>query len=298
MDGHEREPMAQTKDNLTSYPKDLLAELFRRMVLVREFELRAIEERRGGLIPGFIHSCVGQEATAVGACLTLEPEDVITSTHRGHGHLIGKGGDPRYMMAVVRRRKEIQFQDRPKLDSTIPKVSPPRLLEIANTLAKIESLCGQLEFHEKKVIAFFADSTKSGTSNCLAAVDSEIDGFVYMLKDIPGLNPDRTPAAYTVSDRNAVTAAGCGNFVDGGLKFFPQQVGSFVKTAFQKLDADVDIQLFGGVFDIQSQHGTGDHVWLRVFQCDAPCKVSGMMIQGRFAGGTGRLPTLIGDAAF
>lgn len=90
--------------NLSTYSKDLLAKLFRRMTLVRRFELRAIEERRGGLIPGFIHSCVGQEATAVGACLALEPHDVITSTHRGHGHLIGKGGDPRYMMAELAAR--------------------------------------------------------------------------------------------------------------------------------------------------------------------------------------------------
>ncbi len=66
--------------------------------------MRAIEERRGGLIPGFIHSCVGQEATAVGACLALEPHDVITSTHRGHGHLVAKGGDPRYMMAELAGR--------------------------------------------------------------------------------------------------------------------------------------------------------------------------------------------------
>jgi TPP-dependent pyruvate/acetoin dehydrogenase alpha subunit len=86
------------------YSKDLLAEMFRRMNLVREFELRAIAERRAGLIPGFIHSCVGQEATAVGACLALQPGDTITSTHRGHGHLIGKGGDPRYMMAELAAR--------------------------------------------------------------------------------------------------------------------------------------------------------------------------------------------------
>jgi pyruvate dehydrogenase E1 component alpha subunit len=86
------------------YPKSLLAEFFRLMTLIREFELRAIAERRGGLIPGFIHSCVGQEATAVGACLALKPGDMITSTHRGHGHLIGKGGDPRYMMAELAAR--------------------------------------------------------------------------------------------------------------------------------------------------------------------------------------------------
>jgi pyruvate dehydrogenase E1 component alpha subunit len=74
------------------------------MALVREFELRAINERRAGLIPGFIHSCVGQEATAVGACAALGADDVITSTHRGHGHLIAKGGEPRYMMAELAAR--------------------------------------------------------------------------------------------------------------------------------------------------------------------------------------------------
>jgi pyruvate dehydrogenase E1 component alpha subunit len=92
------------KDKSTHYPLDLLKRLFRRMTLVREFELRAIKERRRGLIPGFIHSCVGQEATAVGACAALSQADVITSTHRGHGHLLGKGGDPKYMMAELAAR--------------------------------------------------------------------------------------------------------------------------------------------------------------------------------------------------
>ena len=96
--------LTHAQDSLTGYPKALLAEMFRRMCLVRQFELRAIEERRAGLIPGFIHSCVGQEATAVGACLALQCDDVITSTHRGHGHLIGKGGDPRNMMAELAAR--------------------------------------------------------------------------------------------------------------------------------------------------------------------------------------------------
>jgi TPP-dependent pyruvate/acetoin dehydrogenase alpha subunit len=89
---------------ITDYPPDLLIHLFRQMTLVREFELRAIEERRRGLIPGFIHSCVGQEATAVSACAALAQQDVITSTHRGHGHLLGKGGDPKFMMAELAAR--------------------------------------------------------------------------------------------------------------------------------------------------------------------------------------------------
>jgi len=88
----------------STYSKEFLQFLYRQMKLVREFELRAIEERRNGLIPGFIHSCVGQEATAVGACAALKVEDVITSTHRGHGHLLAKGGDPRYMMAELAAR--------------------------------------------------------------------------------------------------------------------------------------------------------------------------------------------------
>ncbi len=93
-----------TGKTLDKYGKEQSARFYRQMKLVREFELRAIEERRNGLIPGFIHSCVGQEATAVGACEALTNEDVITSTHRGHGHLLGKGGDPKYMMAELTAR--------------------------------------------------------------------------------------------------------------------------------------------------------------------------------------------------
>jgi len=79
--------------------------MYRQMTLIRQFELRAIEERQRGLIPGFIHPYIGQEACAVGACAALGPDDVITSTHRGHGHLIAKGGDVRYMMAELAARE-------------------------------------------------------------------------------------------------------------------------------------------------------------------------------------------------
>jgi pyruvate dehydrogenase E1 component alpha subunit len=89
---------------IASYPAGWLLELYEKMLTIREFELRAIDERRKGLIPGFIHSCVGQEATAAGACAALRPEDVITSTHRGHGHLVAKGGVPKFMMAELAAR--------------------------------------------------------------------------------------------------------------------------------------------------------------------------------------------------
>ena len=92
--------------SIHDYPIGKLLHLYRQMLLVREFELRAISERRAGLIPGFIHSCVGQEATAAGACAALRPDDVITSTHRGHGHLVAKGGEPKYMMAELAARTD------------------------------------------------------------------------------------------------------------------------------------------------------------------------------------------------
>jgi pyruvate dehydrogenase E1 component alpha subunit len=98
------EKVKMSQEKIKDYSKEQLSRFYRQMILVREFELRAIEERRGGLIPGFIHSCVGQEATAVGACEALSKEDTITSTHRGHGHLLGKGGDPKFMMAELAAR--------------------------------------------------------------------------------------------------------------------------------------------------------------------------------------------------
>lgn len=75
--------------------------LFRRMVLIRRFEEKAARLRAKGLIPGFLHPCIGQEAVAVGVCDRLVDGDVLTSTHRGHGHMIGRGADPKRMYAEL-----------------------------------------------------------------------------------------------------------------------------------------------------------------------------------------------------
>ncbi len=68
-------------------------ERYRRMLRIRRFEERVAELYRDGLVPGFVHLSVGQEATAVGATWALGPDDFITSTHRGHGHVLAKGLD-------------------------------------------------------------------------------------------------------------------------------------------------------------------------------------------------------------
>ncbi len=78
-----------------------LVEMQRRMLLIRGFEERVAALYRDGEVPGFVHLSTGQEATAVGACWPLHPADVITSTHRGHGHCLAKGLDPAGMFAEL-----------------------------------------------------------------------------------------------------------------------------------------------------------------------------------------------------
>jgi len=78
---------------------------YQRMRLIRRFEQRVAELVNDNEIGGVTHEYVGQEAVAVGTCFALEPADVITSTHRGHGHVIAKGGDVGRMMAELMGRE-------------------------------------------------------------------------------------------------------------------------------------------------------------------------------------------------
>ncbi|WP_144921219.1 thiamine pyrophosphate-dependent dehydrogenase E1 component subunit alpha [Halorubrum salsamenti] len=81
-------------------------EALRRMLLIREFDSTAGDLFADGDIPGFVHLYIGEEAVAVGACAALDEEDFITSTHRGHGHCIAKGLDPRRMMAELLGKRD------------------------------------------------------------------------------------------------------------------------------------------------------------------------------------------------
>jgi TPP-dependent pyruvate/acetoin dehydrogenase alpha subunit len=79
--------------------------LYKKMLTVRAFEEKAGELFAQGLIPGFIHLSIGEEASSVGTCSVLRDDDYVASTHRGHGHLIAKGADPRRMFAELFGRK-------------------------------------------------------------------------------------------------------------------------------------------------------------------------------------------------
>lgn len=75
--------------------------MLERMELIRQFETRVGELFADNEMPGFVHLYVGSEAVAVGVCSALDEDDYITSTHRGHGHALAKGLEPRYMMAEL-----------------------------------------------------------------------------------------------------------------------------------------------------------------------------------------------------
>ncbi|MFT4286991.1 thiamine pyrophosphate-dependent dehydrogenase E1 component subunit alpha [Nocardioides sp.] len=79
--------------------------LHRTMLVIRHFETTAGELFAAGRLPGFIHLSIGQEAVAAGVCAALGDEDYITTTHRGHGHCIAKGGRVLEMMAELYGRE-------------------------------------------------------------------------------------------------------------------------------------------------------------------------------------------------
>jgi pyruvate dehydrogenase E1 component alpha subunit len=82
-------------------PASVMLELYRKAFATRRFEQRCIELYRQGLIRGYFHPSLGQEAVAAGACTAIGREGYIVSTHRGHGHCIAKGADLRRMVAEL-----------------------------------------------------------------------------------------------------------------------------------------------------------------------------------------------------
>jgi len=85
--------------------KEKLIDMYRVMARIRAFEERAYKDFTGGRIPGVLHLYTGEEAVATGACANLRPDDYITSTHRGHGHVIAKGAKTDRMMAELHGKK-------------------------------------------------------------------------------------------------------------------------------------------------------------------------------------------------
>lgn len=139
---------------------------YRRMWLIRRFEERVMELFGQGLITGTAHACVGQEACAVGACAALRPEDYITSTHRGHGHLLAKGGDPKRLMAELFGKATGYCQGRGGsqhvADFSIGFLGANGITGGGLPIATGAALALQLQGSDRIVLAFFGEGATTG----------------------------------------------------------------------------------------------------------------------------------------
>ena len=87
--------------NNAVYTKEFAVKLYETMCTIRKFEECVKHDFLAGEIPGFTHSYIGEEAIATGVCAALRQDDMIESTHRGHGHCVAKGADVNRMMAEI-----------------------------------------------------------------------------------------------------------------------------------------------------------------------------------------------------
>ena len=79
----------------------LIVDMYKKMITIRKFEEEVMSLNSKGKLPGWVHLYIGEEAVGVGVCSALKGNDLISSTHRGHGHIIAKGADIKYMFAEL-----------------------------------------------------------------------------------------------------------------------------------------------------------------------------------------------------
>ena len=97
----QKRPVQGSDSTSESLGKDRLLALYRAMLIIRLTEEELARCHARGLVHGACHTYVGQEAVATGVCAHLRKEDVVFSTHRGHGHALAKGAHPRELMAEL-----------------------------------------------------------------------------------------------------------------------------------------------------------------------------------------------------
>jgi len=145
--------------------KEKLLWMFRTMVRIRRFEERVAREFADGNIPGSVHLYIGEEAVATGAIAHLKKEDYIMSTHRGHGHLIAKGGETDKMMAELFAKKTGYCQGKGGsmhiADLDIGMLGAAGIVGSGIPIATGAALSAQMRGTDQVTICFFGD----GASN-------------------------------------------------------------------------------------------------------------------------------------
>ena len=145
--------------------KGLLMEMLRKMLLIRYFDETASDMVQRGELVGAVHSYVGEEAVAVGACAALRDDDYITGNHRSHGHPIAKGGDVRRAMAELLGKATGYCKGKGGsmhlADFSIGILGESGIVGSALPVAVGAALGSKMQQTDRVVIAFFGD----GASN-------------------------------------------------------------------------------------------------------------------------------------
>lgn len=143
-------------------------DMYKTMLKIRKFEEVAMNASAEGRIPGFIHLYIGEEAVATGVCANLNDNDYITSTHRGHGHIVAKGGNLRFMMAELFGKATGYCKGRGGsmhiADATKGILGANGIVGAGHDLALGAGLSAQYRGTDQVCICFFGDaSTNQGT---------------------------------------------------------------------------------------------------------------------------------------
>ncbi len=141
--------------------REELISMYRKMLTIRRFEESASRDLRSGVIPGIVHSYIGEEAVAVGVCANLRVDDRIVSTHRGHGHCIAKGADLRRMMAELYGKRTGYCKGKGGsmhiADFSIGMLGANGIVAAGLPIAVGAALAAQLEGGDRVVVSFFGD---------------------------------------------------------------------------------------------------------------------------------------------
>jgi TPP-dependent pyruvate/acetoin dehydrogenase alpha subunit len=138
-----------------------LLRIYKTMLLIRRFEEECIRLYQTGHIRGSLHPCIGQEATAVGACFALRRDDYMTCTYRGHGQAIAKGLDPKEAMAELLGRRtgcskgkggSMHFTD-----LSVGLLGENAIVGAGIPIAVGAALTAKLDKSDRVAIAFFGD---------------------------------------------------------------------------------------------------------------------------------------------
>lgn len=148
--------------------KEAIRDMYVTMKKIREFETKAMDLFAEGKIPGFVHLYIGEEAVAAGTCQQLRTDDYITSTHRGHGHIVAKGGELKYMMAELYGKATGYCKGKGGsmhiADATKGILGANGIVGAGHNIAVGAGLSAKYQGTDKVVVCFFGDaSTNQGT---------------------------------------------------------------------------------------------------------------------------------------